>query len=306
MIILHGLATNLAFGYLHVAPALASSFRVTVFDLRGHGKSDMPASGYSIPYHAFDLYGLMDQLGLSRAHLVGHSFGGEIALYFAALFPHRVRSITLADARVRPLQPHNRLRDWPNMWAVKKELERLGISVPDSEREVGQRLLEEFARSGRHGLLTTFPEPPPATPAGFGAWGERSAERWLHLLRTTNARNDFASRVGPTENQLKLVEHPTLAIYGEWSPCLPSLRALERVLPRCRSVMVPRVGHFHPMVRPAVFAGHLRGFLDSVETLEPKPADGRQQVQAGNGERPGRRSPRAGHALRTPNGDTWA
>jgi pimeloyl-ACP methyl ester carboxylesterase len=66
-------------------------------DLRGRGLSEKPAHGYGIPIHADDMLGLLDALGLARAHLVGHSLGAQIALYLAAIYSERVGRIVLGD-----------------------------------------------------------------------------------------------------------------------------------------------------------------------------------------------------------------
>lgn len=105
LVMIHGLFGNLAFWYLSVLPALVRDFRVTLYDLRGHGYSDMPRSGYTSSHMAADLKELLDHLGVKQAHLVGHSFGGAVALHFAVLHPIHVLSLTLADARVPSLQP---------------------------------------------------------------------------------------------------------------------------------------------------------------------------------------------------------
>src|SRR5919107_6105660 len=62
-----------------VVPAFADRFRVVLYDKRGHGLSDAPPAPYSIDDHTDDLLALLDDLGISRAALVGLSMGGMIA-----------------------------------------------------------------------------------------------------------------------------------------------------------------------------------------------------------------------------------
>src|SRR5579871_5555966 len=117
VVLLHGLAGNQAFWNLEVLAALAAEFRVTTFDQRGHGYSAMPPAHYGPAALAADLQGLLDHLAVARVHLVGHSYGGVVALRFALDYPGRVRSLVLADSRLRSLQPANALTaapDWPH------------------------------------------------------------------------------------------------------------------------------------------------------------------------------------------------
>ena len=104
VVLLHGLFASLAFWYFSVMPGLAKSFRVTAYDLRGHGYTDIPNAGYTSSDMANDLHALLDHLQIERAHLVGHSFGGAVALQYTLIHPERVHSLTLADAWVPGLQ----------------------------------------------------------------------------------------------------------------------------------------------------------------------------------------------------------
>lgn len=107
VVMLHGLASNLAFWYFTVAPLIARHARVTVYDLRGHGLSSAPPRGYTTGELAEDLLGLCDAVGAVRPVLVGHSFGGAVALHAASADPSRVEAVVLADAYL-PVFEHGR------------------------------------------------------------------------------------------------------------------------------------------------------------------------------------------------------
>ena len=79
-------------------PEFAKEYRVLVFDNRGAGRSDKPDVPYSIKMMADDTVGLMDQLGIKKAHIVGSSMGGFIAQEMGINYPERVRSLTLVSA----------------------------------------------------------------------------------------------------------------------------------------------------------------------------------------------------------------
>lgn len=260
VVMVHGLAANLAFWYLKIVPQLARDRRVTVYDLRGHGRSDLTPTGYSAPAQADDLVGLLDHLRIDRADLVGHSFGGAIVLEFAAKHPERVRSITLADATLYSLQPLDEGRDWAYWSKWRGELEKLGIELPPDLPKVAYGLLEEIAnprwrqaRQKRHDGEFFVP---------FGLWNgaRRTAERWLQLLRTTSAWKELHEG-GLQPADLGRIDHPCLLIYGDRSRWLKTSQILKASLPRARAVIVPGAGHFFPLLRPVVFLSHLEAFL---------------------------------------------
>jgi pimeloyl-ACP methyl ester carboxylesterase len=94
----HGLFTSLAVYALTIAPPLAVSHRVVLYDLRGHGLSERRDEGYTPEMLARDLIDLMDERGIPRAGIVGYSYGGAVALYAALHYPERISRLALIDA----------------------------------------------------------------------------------------------------------------------------------------------------------------------------------------------------------------
>jgi len=78
-------------------PLFRKYFRVLLYDCRGQGRSDAPEGPYLPEQHEADLLALLDALHIDRAHLVGLSNGGVIAMYVASAQPHRVARLVLAD-----------------------------------------------------------------------------------------------------------------------------------------------------------------------------------------------------------------
>ena len=258
VVLIHGLASNLAFWMFSALPYLRLSFRVTLYDLRGHGASDMPDAHYRAEDMAEDLLALLDALNISRAHLVGHSFGGLVALHLAARWPERVTRLVVADTRVPALQPPMRLDKWSGWPEWQRRLARAGL-VLDGHHAIDFHLLRTLAAEAR---------PRPATPATgcfvpFVMTGteRRAASQWLRLLRTTTALADLSAVDSLTVPVLLKIGQPTLAIFGQRSPFLSSCEALGRVLPACRTRVVRAAGHFLPIVKPRAFAGPVRHFL---------------------------------------------
>jgi pimeloyl-ACP methyl ester carboxylesterase len=106
----------------HLSRPLAQHYRCWSLDLPGCGDSDKPArTWYSIPNYTATVAEFMEQRGLSRARLVGHSMGGMIVLNFAAHHPQAVERLVAINpvvtgrARLRPLASHaggGRVLDW--------------------------------------------------------------------------------------------------------------------------------------------------------------------------------------------------
>lgn len=80
-----------------LANILAPEYRVLAMDLRGRGRSEKPDKGYSLETHLRDMNGLMDDLGIDRTVVMGHSLGAFIGLAFAAQYPERVDRLILVD-----------------------------------------------------------------------------------------------------------------------------------------------------------------------------------------------------------------
>jgi pimeloyl-ACP methyl ester carboxylesterase len=261
VVLIHGLATNLAFWYLAIFWALRKDFRVLVYDLRGHGASDMPPRGYTSADMAADLDALLDHLQIRRAHLVGHSFGGAVALHYAVLHPMRVASLTLADPSVIGLQAFQASHAWLYQKSWEKRLEALGLSVPQDESEIGLPLLEELVERRTQRVNSEQALLP------FQAWNgnKQTAERWALLLRTTTMRKDVNTMDGLTPDRIRRVNQPTLIVFGQHSRLLVTRPAFQETLPHCRVIVVPGVGHFHPLRKPAIFVRHMREFLMDLE-----------------------------------------
>jgi 2-succinyl-6-hydroxy-2,4-cyclohexadiene-1-carboxylate synthase len=81
-----------------VLPHFQDRYYLITIDLRGHGKSDSPKTGYHIDQMAADVVGIMERLNVPRAHIVGSSLGAEVGLSMAANYPERVKSLVCEGA----------------------------------------------------------------------------------------------------------------------------------------------------------------------------------------------------------------
>ena len=266
VVLVHGLASSLAFWYSGTVLRLRHHYRVTAYDLRGHGYSSMPPAGYTHMNMAEDLAGLVDRLGLKKFHLVGHSFGGLVSISYAQRYPHRLRSLVLADV---PLNEINSAPEWPLWWPSLMKFQNLGIVIPRNEPYPELMVLEELARPQiRQRVGKLLPESA-RLPYGWGKGTDRTAKRWLDLLNTTTAREDIRLRqVSATD--LSQIAVRTLAIYGMESKWRSSAEILGDCLPQVEVVYIEKAGHAHPWERPEDFCHHLHNFLAASDRLHPE------------------------------------
>ncbi len=103
MVLLHGLSSQ-SHIYDLVAPRLAEDFHVVALDQRGHGESDKPSDGYDFANVTDDLVAFLDAMQWKRAIIVGHSWGGNVALEFGARHPDRVAALVFIDGGFLDIQ----------------------------------------------------------------------------------------------------------------------------------------------------------------------------------------------------------
>ena len=262
VVMVHGLGANLGFWYAGAVEHFRRFGRVTLFDLPGHGDSEMPETGYSPRALAGVLEELFEHLGIERAHLVAHSFGGSVALAFAIAHPERVKSLVLADVRLWAIEPP-RIAD-----EASPRVQRLrdaGLTLADDRYDVSVQVLIELAR------LRVASEAPIAAigeimPGARGLFsGRRTARKWLKLVDTTQAYRELIDATALSLEDIAKIEAPMLLAYGAQSSCARSAEALVTLCRRARLQVIPDVGHFFPLTRPHLFARIALGYLRSIE-----------------------------------------
>jgi pimeloyl-ACP methyl ester carboxylesterase len=130
---IHGITASCRF-WDCLASALAPHHRVIAMDLRGRGLSDKPPTGYSIEHHCKDILALMNDQGLERPVLMGHSLGAFISLVFSAQYPQRVDRLILVDGGGK-LSETQMAKVFTG---IKPSLDRLGQVFPSLEAYLSQ------------------------------------------------------------------------------------------------------------------------------------------------------------------------
>ncbi|MGQ0702284.1 MAG: alpha/beta fold hydrolase [Gemmatimonadales bacterium] len=245
LVLIHGWSLNLAMWDPQVS-ALSRRFRVIRYDRRGFGKS---SGSEDVSWDAADLNALLDHLAATKAHLLGMSQGGRVALQFARRYPDRVLSLMLhgtppPEGFGLPWSGADRTRfdDWTTIareqgldafrrtWAAHPLME-----IPAARPGARARLAELLAgyRGGRF-----FNPTPPSGPLG-----------------------------AVTMDDLSRISVPTLVLVGESE--VPFLRIVARALayyvPTARLAVVPGGGHMVNLIEPDRYNATILEFLTGVD-----------------------------------------
>jgi pimeloyl-ACP methyl ester carboxylesterase/SAM-dependent methyltransferase len=276
-LLIHGLNTNLAFWHPSLVRVLGEHRRLVMYDQRGHGYSDMPPAGYTSHELASDAVRLLDAHGIERADIVAHSFGATVALQLARLYPERIRSLVILDARSRLFQADPKLGDWKLFERWRSHFAAAGVELsPDTPADYMLPLRWEgidFSKIAASLGADNFFVPQN---------GVRAAAKYKELLTTTTARDDFADTTGISIEFLRSIQHPLLLVYGSISPFLASRDGLVECLPACRCEMVEGVGHNFPFMRPEETAQIIDRFWATSQTRAVAVPDAEANGHAGD------------------------
>ncbi len=210
VVFIHGLGLdNLSSFYYTLAnPVAHAGATVILYDLRAHGLSERPRTGYRVADSVADLAAILDALGVDGpVHLVGNSYGGTVALGFAVAYPERVASMVLIEAHV-PIPG----------WAAQMAATIRKVGSDLTEGELGRWM----AQSRKH--------------AGLAALGK-------DLIHHTTFVADLLATETLAERQLRMFTRPVRAVYGEQSDVLHHAHVLDSLLPRCALTVLPDVDH---------------------------------------------------------------
>jgi pimeloyl-ACP methyl ester carboxylesterase len=226
---LHGiLVGNLSMWYFTLAPALASNHRVIMVDLRGHGMSEKVLQGFDLATMARDLSCVVEELELGPISLVGHSYGGLIALRYAIDHPSGVDRVAVVDAPFPPADAEE-IRAF-----LDQPVEKMVGALPI--------LLRRSLRT-RHRTASRF---------------QQSVE---YLATRTTLLADLRAEGTFSREELSRYPGPVLCVYGEASGCREGGRRLAGLLPKGRFALLPG-GHFLPVESTAALADCLKGLFN--------------------------------------------
>jgi 3-oxoadipate enol-lactonase len=226
----------------HVDDLAAAGWHVVAPDLRGHGSSEAPDSGYTFEALAADILALADALGWSRFALLGHSMGGVVVQQVALTATERLTALVLMDTT--PGQP-----------PVDPELMALAISIARGE--------------GMPALLAAMKEVDPLkTPAArrlddaIEGWTEISDGKLLASSPVMYG-DLLESWFALPDRDLSPIRVPTLVLVGEQDePFLAASHAMARAIEGARIDVIVDAGHSPQVEAPEAWRKTLTAFLD--------------------------------------------
>ena len=219
--------------------ALSDGFTVVAWDAPGCGQSEDPSESFRLPEYADALAGLIAALGLGQANVLGHSFGGALALELALRHPATVATLILVGGYA----------GWAGSLPASEVKRRLAFAIDTADRLPGH--FEPESMSGlfskqlppeaRATLRTTMAESRPV-----------AARSMAYALAEADLRDGISS-----------LRVPTLLVYGSADERSPLTVAddLQRRIPMSSLVVLPELGHECYLEDPDRFNAEVRDFL---------------------------------------------
>lgn len=258
VMLVHGITGNLAVWMLSgLVQKLAKQFRVTAFDMRGHGYSDTPESDYTSSDMADDIAGLCGELGIEQVRLLGHSFGAVVTLHAASRYRDLVQGTILSDPFVpalRSLQADP--RKWKGFGAYKTNARSAGMFIDGNLWDLKEMLEQAASLTGERKKL--FIEKA----------GAASLDRLVRLHGTT-CGSDVAKVAGLTEELISEIQQDVVCLYGEHSPFLPMCERIGELVTNCTMDMIPKAQHFAFEENPTVFIDRVEHHFCQMTGLAP-------------------------------------
>jgi pimeloyl-ACP methyl ester carboxylesterase len=245
LILLHG-ATDSLHAWRPFTDALPRAVRAFAISLRGHGESSKPDDDYGSAAFAGDLAGLMDALGLRRAHVCGHSMGTWVAQRFAQDYPERVVSLVLING-------FTSLAGNPSVRQLIDELNRMGPYID-----------RRFAREFQESTVAT-----PLTPSWLDLVVGESMKVPARIWRAI-----FAAMLAEWAD-VSALTCPVLLAAGEKDALFDEgdRRALAACFRAPREVLYPELGHAPHWEQPMRLAHDIARFvMESASHAARQPA----------------------------------
>jgi len=217
-----------------ILPFLENDFDIILPDLRGFGQSDVVESQYKIADMATDIAGLLDELGIEKIALVGHSMGGYVSLAFANAYPKRVLGLGLVASQVLADTPDRK----QGRYEAAEEILKTGVE-PVAKAFSPKLTPDKRVQAYVYGLIAG------QRPAGLAG-----------ALKAMAERDDSTSI-------LSGFKFPVAIIHGDLDALIPIQRAQEikAAIPHATLTELLGVGHMPMLEDPQATATALKNLL---------------------------------------------
>jgi pimeloyl-ACP methyl ester carboxylesterase len=272
VVLIHGI-TSRSDVWLEVMEDLSQDHTVVAPDLIGHGRSAKPRGDYSLGAYAAGVRDLLAVLGFERGTVVGHSFGGGIAMQFAYLFPEYTERMALiaSGGLGREVHPLLRAATLPGSeWVLPLLAREWSVRAGDAVRSVAAKLgleagpdLAEFAR-------------------GYASLTEEGAsEAFIHTMRSVIDHD--GQRVSALDRLYLADQLPTLIVWGTDDPVIPVEhgRRAHEIIDHSQYVEIEGSGHWPMLDAPDRLYGELTSFIDGTEPFEWSMEHVRERLRRG-------------------------
>jgi pimeloyl-ACP methyl ester carboxylesterase len=254
VVLVHGLAGSMR-TWDTIVPDLAERFTVVTPDLPGHGKSASPSGDYSLGAYASGLRDLLDVLGHESATIVGHSFGGGVALQFAYQFPERCQRLVLVSSGGLGTEVSLALR---------------AAALPGSELVIPllahRRVIAAGTTLGRWAHAVGI-NPSTTVRHSFRAFSTLSDRDPRHtFIHTVRAVIDHRGQRINANDRLHLADkRPTLIMWGTDDRIIPveHAHAAHLAMPGSRLELFEGASHFPHVSHPDHFVSALATFIET-------------------------------------------
>jgi 3-oxoadipate enol-lactonase len=240
VVLMHGIGGNRS-NWHDQLPEFGRYFHAVAWDARGYGDSDDYDSALDFGDFASDLARLLDHFKAPRAHLVGLSMGGVIALDFVSRWPHRVMTLTLCDS----LPGFSRLSDEQRREFIRLRQEPLlaGKEPKDIAPAIAKSLLGKSPPPGSYERLV----------ASISALHKESYLKTIASLANYQRALDLEAITAPTH----------VVVGAEDTLTTPAAsREMAQRIPRARFTIIEGAGHLSNIERPEAFNSAVLGFLN--------------------------------------------
>jgi pimeloyl-ACP methyl ester carboxylesterase len=239
VVLIHGFAADVVTNWSlpGILQALAKDYQVIAFDCRGHGQSGRPhdAKQYGKAM-ADDVARLLDHLKIKKAHIVGYSMGGGIAMVFAMEYPERTLSATIGGFGLSTPRDHKDL-----LKNLADSLENGKGFGPLFDVVAGKKMSPDLIKAADRGLLAV-----------------NDAKALVACLR---GFQELASTpTAEMAKKLRAAKRPLLALIGDDDPFKPGAVALKKAIPETELVLLKDADHFSAII-DAGFTPALKAFL---------------------------------------------